>query len=75
MPWPLLRAAGLVVPTFASLAEMRYLWTTPHRLDNRKLVALIGEEPHTPLHEAVGWALADLEILPVSHRRAALVSQ
>jgi nucleoside-diphosphate-sugar epimerase len=37
MPWPLLRVAGLVLPTLAALAEMRYLWRTPHRLHNHTL--------------------------------------
>ena len=27
--------------------EMRYLWQKPLRLDNSKLVSLIGPEPHT----------------------------
>lgn len=33
--------------------EMRYLWEVPLRLDNARLVALLGHEPHTPLDEAV----------------------
>ena len=33
--------------------EMRYLWRTTLRLDNARLVALIGPEPHTALDEAV----------------------
>ncbi|MBE7210566.1 MAG: NAD(P)H-binding protein [Gluconacetobacter diazotrophicus] len=33
--------------------EMRYLWRVPLRLDNRRLVALLGAEPHTALDEAV----------------------
>jgi hypothetical protein len=31
---------------------MRYLWSTPVKLDSRKLVAFLGEEPHTPLDRA-----------------------
>lgn len=58
--WTLLRLAGTVVPTLAALAEMRYLWRTPHRLDNTRLRALIGEEPHTPFDQAVRQALCDL---------------
>ncbi|HYD76332.1 NAD-dependent epimerase/dehydratase family protein [Ramlibacter sp.] len=60
LPWPLIRAAGLLVPTWSSLAQMRYLWTTPHRLANERLEALIGPEPHTPLPQAVRQALGDL---------------
>ena len=33
--------------------EMRYLWRVPLRLDNRRLVALLGQEPHTPLDAAI----------------------
>ena len=36
---------------------MRYLWSRSVRLNNRKLVALLGEEPHTPLADAVRGAL------------------
>ena len=39
---------------------MRYLWTTPHRLANDRLTALIGPEPHTPLPQAARQALEDL---------------
>ena len=33
--------------------EMRYLWTSPLRLDNARLVAVLGQEPHTALDRAV----------------------
>ncbi len=33
--------------------EMRYLWRTTLRLDNTRLVDLLGSEPHTPLDRAV----------------------
>jgi nucleoside-diphosphate-sugar epimerase len=56
-PWPVIRIGALVVPTWAAISEMRYLWDTAHALDNRKLVALIGAEPHTPLTQAVATAL------------------
>jgi nucleoside-diphosphate-sugar epimerase len=63
MPWPLLRVVGLVVPTFAALAQMRYLWRTPHRLHNQNLCALIGEEPRTMFDDAVRQSLHDLGLL------------
>lgn len=63
MPWPLLRVVGLVVPTFAALAEMRYLWRTPHQLHNQHLCALIGNEPRTPFDDAVRQSLHDLGLL------------
>lgn len=56
-PWPLVRLASPVVPLFRELLEMRYLWRRPLHLDNRKLVATLGEEPHTPLDEALRASL------------------
>ncbi|PJI95745.1 nucleoside-diphosphate-sugar epimerase [Acidovorax sp. 69] len=72
LPWPLLRMAGVVAPTFAALSAMRYLWTTPHALDNTRLRALIGDEPHTPFDPAVRQALADLGLVAMRSTRAAL---
>jgi nucleoside-diphosphate-sugar epimerase len=43
---------------------MRYLWRHPLRLDNRRLVAVLGAEPHTPLDEAVERTLEGLGCLP-----------
>jgi len=63
MPWPLLRVVGLVVPTLAALAEMRYLWRTPHQLHNQRLCALIGDEPRMPFDDAVRQSLDDLGLL------------
>lgn len=72
LPWPLLRLAGLVLPTYAALADVRYLWSTPHRLDNTRLVALIGAEPHTPFEPAVRRALHDLGLLAPAPSHAVL---
>jgi nucleoside-diphosphate-sugar epimerase len=63
LPWALIRLGGVFVPTWAALAEMRYLWDSPHALANEKLTALIGAEPHTPLEVAAQVALADLGML------------
>lgn len=60
LPWALIRLGGWLRPTWASLAEMRYLWEVPHRLDNARLTALLGAEPHTPLEQAATGALAEL---------------
>lgn len=64
MPWWLLRLAGVAVPLFRELGEMRYLWQRPVRLDNRRLRAFLGEEPHTPLDLAVRRTLEGLGHLP-----------
>jgi nucleoside-diphosphate-sugar epimerase len=58
LPWGVLRAGAWLVPTWSSLVQTRYLWTTPHALDNTVLERLIGREPHTPLAEAVRQSLA-----------------
>lgn len=60
LPWPVIRIGALFLPTWAALLEMRYLWDTGHALDNRKLVALLGAEPHTPFAQAVTTALEGL---------------
>ncbi len=60
LPWPLLRAGGLLVPMWRELDRMRYLWQTPHALAGDKLAALIGPEPHTELALAVQQSLEAL---------------
>jgi hypothetical protein len=63
LSWPLLRMLALVMPTMASVCEMRYLWHRPYALANDRLAALIGEEPHTPFAPALRAALAQLGLL------------
>jgi nucleoside-diphosphate-sugar epimerase len=60
LPWALIRLGGIFVPTWAGLAEMRYLWDTPHALANDKLIALVGAEPHTALADAAVAAMEGL---------------
>jgi nucleoside-diphosphate-sugar epimerase len=59
-PWWLIRIASPFVETFREMLEMTYLWRQPLRLDNRRLVAFLGEEPHTPALEAVRASLLRL---------------
>lgn len=63
-PWWLLRLAAPFVPTLRELLEMRYLWRQPTRLDNTRLCAMLGSEPHTPLDTAVETTLTGLGCLP-----------
>ena len=63
-PWWLLTAASPFVPLFREMREMRYLWRTPIRMSNRRLVNVLGEEPHTPLGDAVRATLIGLGCLP-----------
>ncbi len=60
LPWGLLRLGGALVPMWRELAEMRYLWDVPHRLDGARLGGLVGDLPHTPLQQAVDAALDEL---------------
>ena len=59
-PWWLATLASPFVTLFGELREMRYLWQQPLQLDNRKLVKLLGSEPHTKLDQAVGETLRGL---------------
>ena len=59
-PWWLVRLASPSVPTLRELLEMRYLWRQALRLDNTRLKAMLGSEPHTPLDDAVEATLAGL---------------
>jgi nucleoside-diphosphate-sugar epimerase len=59
-PWLPFRILSPVSPFLRELLEMRYLWRTPLRLNNMKLVGLIGDEPHTSLDQAVGAAVTAL---------------
>lgn len=62
-PWLLAGLARPFVPLMRELHEMRYLWKTTVRLDNRLLVERLGAEPRTPLDEAVKATLSSLGCL------------
>jgi len=65
-PWLLLRLAAPFWPMGRSLVEMRYLWQRPHRLDGRRMRALIGEVPATPLAETARRCVAELGVAPAA---------
>jgi nucleoside-diphosphate-sugar epimerase len=65
-PWWLLTLASPFVTTFREMREMRYLWRNPLRMDNARLVSVLGREPHTPLDEAVEATLGGLGCLNVA---------
>lgn len=70
LPWSVVTLLSPFVPLFKEIREMRYLWRVPLRLDNAKLVALIGPEPHTPLDKAVHACLQDMGCLRAGLRPA-----
>ncbi len=74
LPWPLLRLAGLFVPTLQALAEMRYLYTTPHALDDTRLRSVIGQPAHTPFVGAVRQAVLSLNLTGPATPARALVA-
>lgn len=57
-PWSLVGMAAPFVPFLSELWEMRYLWRHPVKLDNAKLVAVLGDEPQTPLIMAIKRTLS-----------------
>lgn len=63
MPWPLLRAGGIVMPMWREIAEMAYLWQLPHALDGSRLRQTVGELPGTPIDDALGRALVELGLI------------
>lgn len=63
MPWPLIQGLGLFMPTLGALADLRYLWSQAHRLDNRRLRERIDTEPHTPWPQALQRTLQGLALL------------
>jgi nucleoside-diphosphate-sugar epimerase len=76
LPWTLLALMAPFNETLRELVEMKPLWRAHVRLDNRKLVAFLGEEPRTPLDEAVAAALAGLNVsTPAAARPARSLSR
>lgn len=62
-PWWLMRLLAPFGGFPREVVEIEPYWRRPVRLDNRRLVALIGDEPRTPLDRAVGTTLAALDCL------------
>jgi nucleoside-diphosphate-sugar epimerase len=70
-PWFALTAAGPFNETFRELSEMRYLWRETVLMDNARLVAVLGEEPHTPIARALEATLRGLGSLEEPAAKAA----
>ncbi|MBM7049760.1 NAD(P)H-binding protein [Rhizobium lusitanum] len=65
-PWWMVPLAAPFVPFMRELREMSYLWDVPLQMRNDKLLAALGEEPHTPIDEAVKTSLAAIGCLPAA---------
>ena len=61
--WPL-HLARPFWPMAASLIEMRYLWTMPHRLDGGRFARQVPNFRLTPAEEAIAAAVAALSAQP-----------
>lgn len=66
-PWWMIALASPFVATPRELLEMRYLWNVPQGRDNSKLVATLGQEPHTQLDAAMEAALESMGTLAVEN--------
>jgi nucleoside-diphosphate-sugar epimerase len=64
LPWIAIKAMAPFNETMREMLEVRYLWDRPVLLDNARLVARLGEEPRTPIVEALKTALAGVDALP-----------
>jgi nucleoside-diphosphate-sugar epimerase len=62
-PWFAIYLLAPFVETFREMLEMKYLWSKPLLLDNDKLRKFLGEEPHTPIDEALRATLSGLGCL------------
>jgi nucleoside-diphosphate-sugar epimerase len=51
--WWMTAVLAPFMETLREVRKMRYLWKSPVQLDDRKLVAFLGERPYTPVEDAV----------------------
>ncbi len=58
--WWIVPLAAPFVPFMRELREMSYLWDVPLQMRNDRLLAVLGEEPHTPIDEAIRASLTSI---------------
>ena len=58
LPWPIIRLLGVFKPMMREIAEMSYLWHTPHAIDGAKLAAALPDFRPTPLKAVMADALS-----------------
>ena len=63
-PWWMVQLAAPFNETLREMMEMRYLWQCPVRMENQRLLQVLGAEPHTPLETALACTLGSLGCLP-----------
>lgn len=62
-PWWLLPVMAPFSEAMHEMREMRYLWRHSIHMDNTKLLALLGTEPHTPWDQAIRTTLVAMGCL------------
>jgi nucleoside-diphosphate-sugar epimerase len=67
-PWWLVKWGAPFNTTLREMQEMRYLWQKSLWMENARLEAVLGREPHTPWDVAVEATLEGLGCIPVSAR-------
>lgn len=63
-PWWLMRLLSPFGGFPKEVMEIEPVWRHPMRLDNQRLIEVLGEEPRTPLGRAVERTLTDMGCLP-----------
>ena len=71
MPWGLMMLASPFVTFLKEVREMLYLWKQPVYMSNRRLLAVLGSEPHTPWDVAVRDTLVGLGCLSIASQAPA----
>lgn len=71
-PWWLMRLAAPFGGFPKEALEIEPVWKHPMQLDNRRLVDLLGAEPHTPLDHAVKATLTGMGCLASVHTQGQL---
>ncbi|MDY7537266.1 NAD(P)H-binding protein [Undibacterium sp. RTI2.1] len=62
-PWYLMPLIAFFSPTVREMLELRYLWTSPLKMSNAKLIEVLGQEPNTPLDIAINASLKGLRCI------------
>lgn len=62
-PWYLMPLIAFFSPTVKEMLELRYLWTSPLKMSNAKLIEVLGQEPNTPLDIAINASLKGLRCI------------
>ncbi len=70
-PWWIVPLAAPFATFMREVREMQYLWRAPIRMTNDRLIVTLGEEPHTPLDEAIRATLVAAGCLPTNQLAAA----